>query len=100
MTSTRRARISAMPSSFRFLTICLTSCGAGRWALFRSFNLTTPPFVLELNVTHLSDRERFGGDMTKAVLRKSVVAALFAMVGALNACSYWHGDLERIVDQS
>jgi hypothetical protein len=38
--------------------------------------------------------------MTKAFLRKSVVAALFALVGALNACSYWHGDLERLVDQS
>lgn len=38
--------------------------------------------------------------MTKAVLRKSVVAALLVAVGALNACSYWHGDLERIVDQS
>ncbi len=38
--------------------------------------------------------------MTKAVLRKSVVAALLASLGALNACSYWHGDLERIVDQS
>ncbi|HVE43470.1 MAG TPA: tetratricopeptide repeat protein [Planctomycetota bacterium] len=38
--------------------------------------------------------------MTKAVLRKSVVAALLVMLGALNACSYWHGDLERIVDQS
>jgi tetratricopeptide (TPR) repeat protein len=38
--------------------------------------------------------------MTKAVLRKSVVVALFAIVGALNACTYWHGDLERIVDQS
>src|SRR5437868_9045093 len=38
--------------------------------------------------------------MTKAVLRMSVVAALLFAVGALNACSYWHGDLERIVDQS
>ena len=38
--------------------------------------------------------------MTKAVLRKSVVAACLAMMGALNACTYWHGDLERIVDQS
>ena len=38
--------------------------------------------------------------MTKAVLRKFVVVALFAVVGALNACTYWHGDLERIVDQS
>jgi hypothetical protein len=38
--------------------------------------------------------------MTKAVLRKSVVAALFALMGALNACTYWGGDLERIVDQS
>jgi tetratricopeptide (TPR) repeat protein len=38
--------------------------------------------------------------MTKAALRKSVVAALFVMVGALNACTYWGGDLERIVDES
>ena len=38
--------------------------------------------------------------MTKAFLRKSVVAALFATLGALNACTYWGGDLERIVDQS
>ena len=39
------------------------------------------------------------GDMTDAVLRKSVVAALLAAVAALNACTYWHGDLERIADQ-
>jgi tetratricopeptide (TPR) repeat protein len=38
--------------------------------------------------------------MTKAVLRKSVVAACLAMMGALNACTYWNGELERIVDQS
>jgi tetratricopeptide (TPR) repeat protein len=38
--------------------------------------------------------------MTDGVLRKSVVVALFAMVGALNACTYWHGDLERIADES
>ena len=37
--------------------------------------------------------------MTDAVLRKSVVAALLAAVAALNACTYWHGDLERIADQ-
>ncbi|MBV8879343.1 MAG: tetratricopeptide repeat protein [Planctomycetaceae bacterium] len=38
--------------------------------------------------------------MTDAVLRKFVVAGLLAGVTALNACTYWHGDLERIVDQS
>jgi len=38
--------------------------------------------------------------MTDAVLRKFVVAGLLAGLGALNACSYWHGDLERIVDGS
>lgn len=38
--------------------------------------------------------------MTKAVLRTSAVAALLAIVGALNACTYWHGDLERLADQS
>jgi hypothetical protein len=38
--------------------------------------------------------------MTKALLRKSVVVALLATLGTLNACTYWHGDLERIVDSS
>jgi tetratricopeptide (TPR) repeat protein len=38
--------------------------------------------------------------MTDAVLRKSVVVALLSLVGAVNGCTYWHGDLERIVDQS
>jgi hypothetical protein len=38
--------------------------------------------------------------MTDGVLRKSAVASLIVLVGALNACTYWHGDLERIVDQS
>jgi tetratricopeptide (TPR) repeat protein len=38
--------------------------------------------------------------MTDAVLRKFVVAGLLASVTALNACTYWHGDLERIVDES
>ena len=38
--------------------------------------------------------------MTDAVLRKSVVAGLLAILGAVNGCTYWHGDLERIVDQS
>lgn len=38
--------------------------------------------------------------MTDGVLRKCLAVALFAMVGALNACTYWHGDLERITDES
>ena len=38
--------------------------------------------------------------MTDAVLRKSFVAGLLAILGAVNGCTYWHGDLERIVDQS
>jgi tetratricopeptide (TPR) repeat protein len=38
--------------------------------------------------------------MTDAVLRKSLVAALLAGLATINACTYWHGDLERIVDQS
>jgi tetratricopeptide (TPR) repeat protein len=38
--------------------------------------------------------------MTEAVLRKSVAVALLAILGAVNGCTYWHGDLERIVDQS
>lgn len=38
--------------------------------------------------------------MTDAVLRKSVVVALLGMMAAFNGCTYWHGDLERIVDQS
>jgi tetratricopeptide (TPR) repeat protein len=38
--------------------------------------------------------------MTDAVLRKFVVASLLAGLTALNACTYWHGDLERIVDES
>ena len=35
--------------------------------------------------------------MTDAVLRKSVAVALLAILGAVNGCTYWHGDLERIV---
>ena len=38
--------------------------------------------------------------MTHGVLRKSVLAALLGLTGAFNACTYWHGDLERILDQS
>jgi hypothetical protein len=38
--------------------------------------------------------------MTDGVLRKSVFAGLLVLTGALNACTYWHGDLERIIDQS
>jgi hypothetical protein len=38
--------------------------------------------------------------MTDGVLRKFVVAGLLVLTGSLNACSYWHGDLERIIDQS
>jgi tetratricopeptide (TPR) repeat protein len=38
--------------------------------------------------------------MTHGVLRKSVLAALLGLTGALNACTYWHGDLERIIDES
>jgi tetratricopeptide (TPR) repeat protein len=38
--------------------------------------------------------------MTDAVLRKSVVTALLAGLATINACTYWHGDLERIADQS
>ena len=38
--------------------------------------------------------------MTDAVLRKFAVAGIFATVAALNACTYRHGDLERIVDES
>jgi len=38
--------------------------------------------------------------MTHAVLRKFVVAGLLAGVTALNACTYWNGELERICDQS
>lgn len=38
--------------------------------------------------------------MTDAVLRKFVVAGLLAAVTTLSSCTYWHGDLERIVDQS
>jgi tetratricopeptide (TPR) repeat protein len=38
--------------------------------------------------------------MTDAVLRKFVVAGLLAGLTGLNACTYWHGDLERIVDES
>ncbi len=38
--------------------------------------------------------------MTHGVLRKSVFAALLGLTGAFNACTYWHGDLERIIDQS
>lgn len=38
--------------------------------------------------------------MTDAVLRKSVAVALLAILGGVNGCTYWHGDLERIADQS
>jgi tetratricopeptide (TPR) repeat protein len=38
--------------------------------------------------------------MTDAVLRKFVVAGLLTGLSVLNACTYWHGDLERIVDES
>jgi tetratricopeptide (TPR) repeat protein len=38
--------------------------------------------------------------MTDGVLRKSLFAALLGLTGALNACTYWHGDLERLIDQS
>jgi tetratricopeptide (TPR) repeat protein len=38
--------------------------------------------------------------MTDAVLRKSVAVALLGILGALNGCTYWAGDLERIFDQS
>jgi tetratricopeptide (TPR) repeat protein len=38
--------------------------------------------------------------MTDAVLRKSVAVALLAILGGVNGCTYWAGDLERIVDQS
>ena len=38
--------------------------------------------------------------MTDGVLRKSVVLGLLAILGAVNGCTYWHGDLERIADQS
>jgi tetratricopeptide (TPR) repeat protein len=38
--------------------------------------------------------------MTHGVLRKSVLAGMLCLTGALNACTYWHGDLERIIDQS
>ncbi len=34
------------------------------------------------------------------VLRKSVVGAFLVALAALNACTYWHGDLERICDES
>jgi len=38
--------------------------------------------------------------MTDAVLRKFVVAGLLAGLTGLSACTYWHGDLERICDES
>ena len=38
--------------------------------------------------------------MTDAVLRKFVVAGLLAGVAALNACTYWNGEAERIFDES
>jgi len=38
--------------------------------------------------------------MTDAVLRKFAVAGLLASVTALSSCTYWHGDLERLVDGS
>jgi len=38
--------------------------------------------------------------MTDGILRKFVVAGLLMGVTALNACTYWNGDLERICDES
>jgi tetratricopeptide (TPR) repeat protein len=38
--------------------------------------------------------------MTDGILRKSLVVALLAGLSSLSACTYWHGDLERIVDES
>lgn len=38
--------------------------------------------------------------MTDGVLRKSLAVALLAGLSSLSACTYWHGDLERICDQS
>lgn len=38
--------------------------------------------------------------MTDAFLRKSFIAVLLTGVTALNACTYWHGDLENLVDES
>jgi tetratricopeptide (TPR) repeat protein len=38
--------------------------------------------------------------MTDGVLRKSLAVALLAGLSSLSACTYWHGDLERIVDES
>jgi len=38
--------------------------------------------------------------MTDAVLRKFVVGGLLAGLTALNACTYWNGELERIGDES
>ncbi|HLY72623.1 MAG TPA: tetratricopeptide repeat protein [Planctomycetota bacterium] len=38
--------------------------------------------------------------MTDAVLRKFLVAGLLAGMTALNACTYWNGELERIADES
>jgi tetratricopeptide (TPR) repeat protein len=38
--------------------------------------------------------------MTDAVLRKFAIAGLLAGMTALNACTYWNGELERIVDES
>jgi tetratricopeptide (TPR) repeat protein len=38
--------------------------------------------------------------MTDGVLRKFVTAGLLAGLTTLSACTYWHGDLERIVDGS
>jgi len=38
--------------------------------------------------------------MTHGVIRKSVLVALLGLTGAFNACTYWHGDLERIIDES
>ncbi|HEV3028521.1 MAG TPA: hypothetical protein VG457_13165, partial [Planctomycetota bacterium] len=38
--------------------------------------------------------------MTDAVLRKFVVAGLLAGLAALNACTYWNGEFERLADES
>jgi tetratricopeptide (TPR) repeat protein len=38
--------------------------------------------------------------MTDAVLRKIVVAGLLAGLTALNACTYWNGEFERLADES
>jgi tetratricopeptide (TPR) repeat protein len=38
--------------------------------------------------------------MTDGFLRKSLAVVLLAGLSSLSACTYWHGDLERICDQS